>query len=82
MNFITVLNHSLYVSLILIALTTDIVSIIQQASFGGVDSQALLTSDNYGNDVLDLNLEIAKLNDNDVTGYRNASFGFTSSPQR
>ena len=81
MNFITVLNHSLYVSLILIALTTDIVSIIQQASFGGVDSQALLTSDNYGN-VLDLNLEIAKLNDNDVTGYRNASFGFTSSPQR
>ena len=43
-NFITVLNHSLYISLTLIAPMTDIVSIIQRASFGGVDSQALLTS--------------------------------------
>ena len=53
-NFITVLKHSLYVSLTLIVLTTNKVSIIQRASFGGVDSQALLTSDNYGNDILDL----------------------------
>ena len=41
-NFVIVLYHSLYVTLT--ALTTDIVSIIQQASFGGVDSQDLLTS--------------------------------------
>ena len=39
-NFVTVLNHSLYVSLTLIALITDIVSIIQRASSGGLDSQA------------------------------------------
>ena len=42
-NFITVLNHSLYVSLTLIA-SHAIVSIIQRALFGAVDSQALLTS--------------------------------------
>ena len=40
-NFITVLNHSL---ITLIALTTDIVSIIQRVSFGDVDSQVLLTT--------------------------------------
>ena len=53
MNFITVLNHSFYVSLILIALTTDVVSIFQRASYGVLDSQALLILDNYGNDILD-----------------------------
>ena len=42
MNFIIVLYHPLYVTLI--AFMTDIVSIIQQASFGGVDSQDLVTS--------------------------------------
>ena len=41
-NFVIVLYHSLYVTLT--ALTTDIVSIIQQASFGGVESQDLLIS--------------------------------------
>ena len=43
-NFMTVLNHFLYVSLTLIALMTDMVFIIQQAYFSAVDSQALLTS--------------------------------------
>ena len=52
-NFITVLDYSLYVSLTLIILTTDIASIIQRALFGSVDSQVLLTSDNYGYEVLD-----------------------------
>ena len=36
---------------------TDIVSIIQRALFGSVDSQVLLTSDNYGYEVLDFALE-------------------------
>ena len=53
MNFVTVLNNSLHVSLTLVVLTTLIVSIIQRASFGSVDSQALLTSDNCENDILD-----------------------------
>ena len=33
-NFVTVLNHSLYVSLILIALTTDVISTIQRLHLG------------------------------------------------
>ena len=41
-NFIIILYHSLYVTLI--PLMTDIASNIQQASFRGVDWQALLTS--------------------------------------
>ena len=43
-NFMSVLSLPLYVSLTLIAVMTDIVSIIQRASFGGVDSQVLVTS--------------------------------------
>ena len=43
-SFVTVLKHSLYVSLTLTALMTDIVSIMQWVSFRCVDSQGLLTS--------------------------------------
>ena len=39
--------------LTLITVTTDIAFIIQLVSFGDVDSQALLTSNNYRNNVLD-----------------------------
>ena len=42
--FMTVLNPYLYVSLTVIALMTDIASIIQRVYFRGVDSKALLTS--------------------------------------
>ena len=43
-NFVTVLSHCFYVSLTLVALMTDIVSIIRRALIGCFDSQALLTS--------------------------------------
>ena len=43
-NFLTVLHHSLYVYLILVALMNDTVSIIHWTYFRVVDSQALLTS--------------------------------------
>ena len=39
--------------LTLITVATDIAFIIQLVSFGNVDSQALLTSNNYRNNVLD-----------------------------
>ena len=39
--------------LTLITVATDIAFIIQLVSFGDVDSQALLTSNNYRNNVLD-----------------------------
>ena len=51
--------------LTLITVTTDIAFIIQLVSFGDVDSQALLTSNNYRNNVLDFvsrsNLEMLSM---------------------
>ena len=65
-NLITVLNHSLYVSLSLIALMTAIVSIIQWAKFGSVDSEDLF--------ILIRKLQKWCFKNTDVTGYRNTSF--------
>ena len=51
-NFMTVLSHSLYFSLNLIALMTDTVSIIQRPDLS-VLIHKLHQTDNYGNNILD-----------------------------